>query len=151
MKAILTSILRYLPIQIAYAHCDIPCGVYDPHAAQYYAKGAARMVELINKATPPDGKDPGQVRNYHNNMTRYILVKEEQARKCKEEILILWTDYFKPEHLEKFPDLHDTFWKAAKLCSQIKQTVDENVAKNLTTAVDHIAEIFHETQLEHKH
>lgn len=151
MKAFLSSILRYLPTQTAYAHCDIPCGVYDPHTSQYYAKGAARMVELINKATPPDGKDPGQVKNYHNNMTRYILVKEEQARKCKEEILILWTDYFKPEHLEKFPDLHDTIWKAAKLCSQIKQTVDEKVAKDLITAVDHIAEIFHETQPEHNH
>lgn len=109
------------------------------------------MVEKILNPPALDEKDPASIRNYHNSMTRYVLVKEEQARKCKEEILILWTDYFKPEHLEKFPDLHDTFWKAAKLCSQIKQTVDEQVAKDLVAAVDKIADIFHQTQEGHTH
>jgi nickel superoxide dismutase len=77
-----------------------------------------------------------------NSMVRFVWTKEEHARKCKDEILILWTDYFKPEHLEKFPELHDTFWKTAKLCSKAKQTVDEQVAKDLVAAVDAIADIF---------
>jgi len=51
---------------------------------------------------------------YLNTSTRYIAIKEKQAQKCKEELLILWTDYFKPVHLDRFPELHDTFWKAAK-------------------------------------
>ena len=71
-----------------------------------------------------------------------IWTKEEHARKCKEEILILWTDYFKPEHLEKFPHLHDTFWKAAKLCSVNKQEISLEHAAELVKSANEIADIF---------
>ena len=77
---------------------------------------------------------------------RMIWTKEEHARKCKEELLILWTDYFKQEHLEKFPNLHDMFWKAAKLCSQNKQHVDEKLAQELVEAVNGIAQIFEQSK-----
>ncbi|MBI2642012.1 MAG: superoxide dismutase, Ni, partial [Candidatus Wildermuthbacteria bacterium] len=70
------------------------------------------------------------------------------AQKCKEELLILWTDYFKPEHLEMFPALHETFWKAAKLCSKVKQEVSMEAAKELEKAVQEIADIFEKS---HKH
>jgi len=76
-----------------------------------------------------------------------ILTKEVHAQKCKEELLILWTDYFKPEHLEKFPDLHTTFWNAAKLCSQNKQHVDEKLAQSLVDETNRIAEIFSESKV----
>ena len=56
-------------------------------------------------------------------MTRFITIKGEQAEIAKRELLILWTDYFKPPHLEASPDLHDKFWKAAKLCSSCKQEI----------------------------
>lgn len=72
------------------------------------------------------------------------MVKEDHAELCKKEILILWTDYFKPEHLEKFPDLHDLVWKTCKLCSDNKRAVDEEKAKELVEAVDKIADIFNE-------
>jgi nickel superoxide dismutase len=75
-----------------------------------------------------------------------VMVKEEHAQICKKELLILWTDYFKLEHLEKFPDLHDKFWKAAKLCSKNKQSVDLKLAEELVKAVDEIAEIFAESK-----
>lgn len=136
----LKRILNLLPAQPIYAHCDIPCGIYDPKAAQTAAATVLKMVQLIKELS-----DDPTLEN-RNKFVRCVLTKEEHARKCKEEILILWTDYFKPEHLEKFPDLHDTFWKAAKLCSKNKQNIDEEAAKELVAAVDHIAEIFAETK-----
>jgi len=84
--------------------------------------------------------------NDRNKFVRCVLTKEEHARRCKEELLILWTDYFKPEHLQMFPNLHETFWKAAKLCSKNKQEVNVQLAQELVRAVDEIAEIFKKTK-----
>ena len=78
-----------------------------------------------------------------------VQVKEEHAQICKKELLILWTDYFKPEHLEMFPNLHETFWKAAKLCSRVKQEVSMEAAMQLKAAVEEIAEIFEKTHSKH--
>ena len=75
-----------------------------------------------------------------------VWTKEEHARKCKEELLILWTDYFKFEHISLFPKLHETFWNAAKLCSKNKQEINEEAAKELVKVVDEIAEIFYKTK-----
>src|SRR3990167_8136000 len=125
-----------LPLRTAYAHCDIPCGVYDPKPAQMAAETVEKMVNKILNPEILDEKDQASRVNFHNSMTRYVIVKEQQAEICKREVLILWTDYFKPEHLEMFPDLHDIFWKAAKLCSKNKQEVDLESAKELASAVD---------------
>lgn len=145
MKLLLHLLTDLLPTRIVSAHCDVPCGIYDPKGAQTAAATVARMVHLI-KEIP----DEPTLEN-RNKFVRCVMTKEEHAQKCKDEILILWTDYFKPEHLEKFPDLHDTFWKTAKLCSKAKQTVDEQVAKDLIEAVDHIADIFNQSKEEHTH
>ncbi|HUQ84700.1 MAG TPA: superoxide dismutase, Ni [Candidatus Limnocylindrales bacterium] len=134
-------LLKILPTHTAYAHCDIPCGIYDPHAAQTAAATVLKMVQKIKEL--PKDELWGDA---DNNWIRMVWTKEEHARKCKEEILVLWTDYFKPEHLKKFPDLHDTFWKAAKLCSKNKQTVSIENAEELVKAVDHIANIFKQSQ-----
>lgn len=146
IRSLFFTIFKILPIKIAYAHCDIPCGVYDPKSAQIAAAGVFKMVEKIVNPPPRDEKDVNPVRNFHNAMTRYVLVKEEQARICKTELLILWTDFFKPEHLKMFPNLHDTFWKAAKLCSINKQEVSIEHAQELVEAVDKIADIFNKTK-----
>ncbi len=130
-------LIKILPERIAYAHCDVPCGIYDPKAAQTAAATVVKMVQLIEELP----KENPSV-NDRNKFVRCVLTKEEHARKCKEELLILWTDYFKPEHLNKFPDLHDTFWQAAKLCSKNKQEVSLESAKQLVKAVDEIADIF---------
>jgi nickel superoxide dismutase len=79
---------------------------------------------------------------YNNTLSRYIAIKEEQAQKTKEDLLILWTDYFKPVHLEAYPDLHDTFWKAAKLCSACKVEVSLEHANELMEAVEKIHKMF---------
>jgi len=137
----LKKLLGILPIQYASAHCDIPCGIYDPKPAQLAAATVLTMVQKIN-ALEKTSDDKEAKLNYKNSLTRMIWTKEEHARKCKEEILILWTDYFKPEHLEQFPDLHDKIWKTSKLCSQNKQKIDEVVAQELVESVNKIAEIF---------
>lgn len=130
-------LLKILPTNIAYAHCDVPCGIYDPKPAQIAAQTVLKMTQLINDL-PVENKTT----NDNNKFIRCVLTKEEHARKCKEEVLILWTDYFKPEHLSQFPNLHEIFWKAAKLCSENKQEVSLESAQELVRAVDEIAEIF---------
>lgn len=134
---ILFFLIKLLPTRIAYAHCDVPCGIYDPKPAQIAAATVLKMVQLIQELPIQN-----PTVNDRNKFVRCILTKEEHARKCKEELLILWTDYFKPEHLAQFPNLHDIFWKAAKLCSKNKQEVNVEYAQELVQAVDGIAEIF---------
>lgn len=139
---ILSLFAKMLPTQYVYAHCDVPCGIYDPKPAQIAAATVLKMVQKIKELTIPECHDTEAKIAYENAMARMVWTKEEHAQKCKEELLILWTDYFKPEHLTKFPNLHETFWKAAKLCSENKQNVDERKANDLVKAVDGIAGIF---------
>ena len=147
MKKLLYSFFNFLPEQQVFAHCDVPCGIYDPKPAQIAASTVLKMVNLINELKPTSDEPPFEERKkIISQISRITSVKEEHAQICKKEILILWTDYFKPEHLEKFPNLHDIFWKAAKLCSQNKQHVDEEMANQLVKAVDEIAEIFQKTK-----
>src|SRR3990167_3636581 len=113
-----------------FAHCDVPCGIYDPRQAQIAAETVAKMVEKI-EGLPKENPTVAD----RNLFVRAVLTKEEHARKCKEELLILWTDFFKPEHLEMFGDLHDKFWQATKLCSKNKQSVDMKAAQELVAAV----------------
>lgn len=138
-------LLGILPLQYASAHCDVPCGIYDPKPAQIAALTVLKMVQKIN-ALEKNGDDKEAKLNYKNSLMRMIWTKEEHARKCKDEILILWTDYFKTEHLEKFPNLHDIFWKTAKLCSQNKQVINEQLAQELVDNVNQIADIFNQSQ-----
>lgn len=129
------------------AHCDIPCGIYDPHAAQIAALTVVRMNQLIDQLQrAPQGASDADWRSGINSMARYIQVKEEHAEICKKELDILWHDYFRPEHLEKYPDLHTKFWNAAKLASKNKQTVDMQAAQDLLAAVREIAQIFWDTK-----
>src|SRR3989344_1012090 len=134
------------PPKIAYAHCDVPCGIYDPKPAQMAASAVFKMVEKIVNPPERDEKSMDSVRNFHNAMTRYVIVKEQEAQKCKNELLILWADFFKPEHLGALPDLHDKFWKAIKLCSTNKQEVSLDLAAKLVAAVDEIAEMFNKAK-----
>lgn len=129
-------------IETAEAHCDAPCGVYDPASARIAAEAVLSMTKKILDLKAPDGGNAEATANFHNTLTRYILVKEEQAQEAKDQIVILWTDYFKPVHLEKYPNLHDTFWKAAKLCSACKVEVSLEHATELMDAVKEIHGIF---------
>ena len=127
------------PRRTYHAHCDIPCGIYDPHGAQLAARTVSRMVELIGQNL---GDDPEQ----RNKLVRCVKVKEEHAELCKRELQVIWSDYFKPEHLEKYPELHDLFWKALKQAGKCKQSVDAAAAADLEAQVARISEIFWETK-----
>ena len=129
------------PPVTVHAHCDIPCGIYDPTPAKIAADTVAKMVEKIEQL------DKGATDfTTRGNFVRMIQVKEEHAQICKKELEILWSDYFKPEHVEKFPKMHDTFWKAVKLCSKNKQTVDAKAAADLQGAVKEISDMFWATK-----
>lgn len=128
--------------QKIYAHCDGPCGVYDPSSARIAAEAVFAMTQKLLELKHPEGGDDTAHRAYLNTFSRYVAIKEQEAQKCKDELLILWTDFFKPEHLADQPDLHDIFWKAAKLCSDCKVSVDLVHAQELLEAVRAIHQIF---------
>jgi nickel superoxide dismutase len=138
----LDRLRKNTPAEVADAHCDGPCGVYDPASVRIAAEAAVSMTKKILAMTPPEGSDAAAWAAYNNTMSRYIAIKEEQAHLAKSELLVLWTDYFKPKHLEQFPNLHTTFWNAAKLCSTVKVEVSATHAQELMDAVKEIHEIF---------
>lgn len=125
------------------AHCDIPCGIYNPDDALQAAK---TMLKMIQKMTPLAEKGAEATAGDRNNFIRMSLIKEEHGRKCKHELLTLWTDYFKLEHLEKVPKLHEKVWLAAKQVSKVKQSVDEEAAKKLVEMVQEIADMFEKVE-----
>ncbi len=142
--ATLTSILdRWLGIEPLFAHCDVPCGIYDPHLAALSAKTVHAMnTKLTALPTPGPAASAQEVLEHRNTIVRMVQTKESHAQICKQELLILWTDYFKPEHLPLAPEFHETFWKAAKLCSYNKQHVDLAKSQELLDTVAKIAELF---------
>ncbi len=129
-------------IKQAQAHCDIPCGIYDPITAQISALTVIRMIDLMN------GLDSGQANSleYQNSMSRYVQVKEDHAVKCKEEIGIIWGDYVKAPIIEKHPDIHSLVHKILQLGSKVKQTVSRETALELLQEVNKFAEIFWATK-----
>lgn len=142
LRQALSAIFNYLPTSTVKAHCDGPCGVYDPASARIAAEAVLSMTKKLLAMEPPRGNDPAAWASYNNTFSRFVAVKEEQAQETKKELLILWTDYFKPEHLATFPDLHDTFWKAAKLCSACKVNIDQAKAEELMQSVEKIHNMF---------
>ncbi len=120
-------------IKPVYAHCDLPCGVYDPAQARIEAQS---VYEIMKKY---EGLD-------EHNKARAILIKEQRAELVKHHLWVLWTDYFKPDHLEKYPELHDKFWKATKQASVCKQHLDPAEGQKLLDIIDEITTIFRETK-----
>ncbi|MEM9137237.1 MAG: superoxide dismutase, Ni [Cyanobacteria bacterium P01_F01_bin.42] len=147
LQSITHLIQHYNPAQDAVsAHCDGPCGVYDPSSARVAAEAVLSMTKKIADLKAPAAADTAGTIAYQNTMSRYIAIKEEQAQITKDELLILWTDYFKPQHLEQYPDLHTTFWQAAKLCSSCKVEVSVQSATELMAVVEKIHGMFWATK-----
>ena len=122
------------PRRTVHAHCDLPCGVYDPAQARIEAESVKACQEKYQ------GSDDANFR------TRAISIKEARADIVKEHLWVLWTDYFKPEHLEKHPDLHEKFWNATKLAGAAKKSEDPAQGQELLNAIDQVAEIFWATK-----
>lgn len=132
---IASLVLKILPLGTIYAHCDIPCGIYDPHEAQLSAHTVIRMTDLLSEA----GEDMHKI-------ARLTRTKEDHAEKIKHEVRVIWGDYFKPEHLEKFPELHQLVFEIMKLASKAKQGIDKEAAGQLLSKVQEFAEIFYKSK-----
>ncbi|HSE61899.1 MAG TPA: superoxide dismutase, Ni [Candidatus Saccharimonadales bacterium] len=135
------SLLNKL-IKPVYAHCDVPCGIYETDTMHHAADTCLKMIEKI-EALPEGASEKS---DSHNNFIRMVMTKEKHAQLCKDQIYILWSDYFKPEHLEKFPDLHTKMWEAAKQCGKVKQSVSREEAQKLVELVAGIQRMFEESK-----
>lgn len=120
-------------IKPVYAHCDLPCGVYDPVQAKVEAQSVLEIMKKYPELSPED-------------KIRAIFIKEKRAELVKRHLWVLWTDYFKPEHLTKYPNLHELFWKATKSAAACKKTLDIKEAESLLDQIDGISKIFWETK-----
>jgi len=121
------------------AHCDVPCGIYDPSTAQIAALSVIRMIDLITAKMQDKGADEAQ---YLNDISRYIMVKETEAIKCKDEIRIIWGDFIKPPHLAKHKDVHTIVHNIMMLGGAAKQHTSREKALELLAEVNKFAEIF---------
>jgi len=131
---LLALVDRISPPAAVHAHCDLPCGVYDPAQARIEAESVKATIEKSNASDDESFK------------IRAAIIKEERAELVKHHLWVLWTDYFKPEHLEKFPNIHDLFWKATKTAGETKKTSDVAVADRLLAEIAEIDTIFWETK-----
>ncbi|MDP9404580.1 MAG: superoxide dismutase, Ni [Actinomycetota bacterium] len=134
LSRLLTLVDQARPPLPVHAHCDLPCGVYDPAQARIEAES---VKAIIDKYHASDDETFRQ---------RAVLIKEERADLVKHHLWVLWTDYFKPPHLEEFPNLHELFWNATKAAGTTKHSVDPAAADKLLAAIDEIAQIFWKTK-----
>lgn len=127
----------------AQAHCDIPCGIYDPHGALIASLTVIRMIDLMNDLVAAHKE---QDLEYYNSLTRYIAVKEEHAELLKREVRVIFGDYFKKEHVDKYPELPTLVHQIFQLASKSRQTTSRDSAMQLLGMVNRFAEIFWETK-----
>ena len=137
---LLNLLFKILPEEKAYAHCDIPCGIYDPFRAQQAAHTVIRMTELLTKIKRED-----ETKAEHD-VSRMTHVKEKHADIIEEELGTLQNDYFKEEHFKKFPNLNGLFIKALKSAAFARQNIDLKAAEETLELVMEIAEIFFKTK-----
>jgi nickel superoxide dismutase len=132
---LLSRILHRPRLEVT-AHCDLPCGVYDPAQARIEAESVKAIQEKYQSNEDPEFR------------ARAIEIKEERSDLVKHHLWVLWTDYFKPPHFEKYPQLHQLVNEATKLAgaSGAKGALDAKVADDLLAKIDEIAEIFWETK-----
>ena len=131
-----TSFDRLFPPRSVYAHCDLPCGVYDPAQALIEAQSVKAIAEKYAANEDPAFR------------ARAIVIKEQRSELVKHHLWVLWTDYFKPPHFEKYPQLHTLFNEATKLAGAggTKGSVDVDVADKLLGKIEEISKIFWETK-----
>jgi len=138
---------RIRPPRTVYAHCDIPCGIYDPHEAQIAALTVIRMDQLIGElAMPPTDAKPEARALYVSQLARYTAVKEQHAERAKAEIRVIWGDYFTPDHAKQYPQAHELVWKIMKQGSKCRQGTNLADAQELLKLIQDFAEIFWTTK-----
>jgi nickel superoxide dismutase len=131
---LLSCLDRVASPTVVAAHCDLPCGVYDPAQARIEAESVKAIMEKFNDSDDDVFK------------TRAVFIKEQRADLVKHHLWVLWTDYFKPEHLEAHPNLHQLFWTATKTAGQAKKSNDPQVGDDLLNQIAEIDKIFWQTK-----
>ncbi len=126
--------MRLNIIKPVYAHCDLMCGVYDPAQARIEAQSVYNACKKYQASDDPVFKQ------------RAVIIKEKRAELCKRHLWVLWTDYFKSEHAEKFPELHDLIWRATKAAGEAKKSMNPDDAQKLINLVDEVGELFAKTK-----
>ncbi len=116
------------------AHCDLMCGVYNPAQARIEAESVQKAAEKYQDSDDEIFRQ------------RAVQIKEERADLVKHHLWVLWTDYFKPPHLEEYPELHDLFWRATKAAGDAKKSVDPADGQKLLDLIDEISDIFWKTK-----
>jgi nickel superoxide dismutase len=131
------------PPRAVYAHCDIPCGIYDPTDAQLSALTILRMDQLLAELVPPamDAK-PEDRTAYVSKVARYTTVKEQHAERLKNDVRVIWGDFFTPDHAKQFPQIHELTWKIMKQASKARQGSGAADAQELLKLVQEFSEIF---------
>ena len=140
--------MSLFPYRIAYAHCDIPCGIYDPHQAQVAVHTIIRMNQLLAEVKPvrqAQGKRDDETLAEHD-IARITHVKEEHGHLLEDELGTLQNDYFKEEHYKKFANLKNLLEKATMLSVKTRQNIDMDSAKELLETVMQISEIFYKSK-----
>ncbi len=122
------------PQRTVHAHCDLPCGIYDPAQARIEAESVKACQEKYQGSDDAIFKD------------RAVSIKEQRANLVKEYLWVLWTDYFKPEHVENYPQLHELFWNATKEAGNAKRSEDPAQGQKLLDAIDELSKVFWETK-----
>jgi nickel superoxide dismutase len=132
-----------VPPRAVFAHCDIPCGIYDPIDAQLSALTVVRMDQLIGELAAPamDAKAEDRAA-YTSKIARYTVVKEQHAEKVKSEVRVIWGDFFTPDHAKQFPQIHDLTWRIMKSASKSRQGTNLADAQDLVKLVQEFSEIF---------
>ena len=119
---------------VAHAHCDLYCGVYDPAQARIEAESVKAIAEKY-QASDDEGF-----------RQRAVFIKEQRAELVKHHLWVLWTDYFKPPHVEKFPNLHDLFWRATKAAGEAKKTMDPAASQKMIDLIAEVSDVFWATE-----
>lgn len=122
------------PRYVAHAHCDLFCGVYDPAQAKIEAMSCLKTAQKFQDS------DDEVFR------ARCISIKEERAELVKHHLSVLWTDFFKPHHLEQFPNLHDLFWMAIKSAGDAKKSMDPAASQAMIDLIDEVSAVFWQTE-----
>ena len=128
------KVLNFISLSTAYAHCDIPCGIYEPTSLQIAAHTVLRMTQLLEEHS-----------DIHD-VARIVHVKEEHGGLVEKEIGTLKNDYFKPEHFEKYPELKELLKEVVMLSAKTRQKVDLSFAKELVEKSLLVAEIFYKSK-----
>lgn len=143
MQKVFSLLAKVLPESAAYAHCDLPCGIYDPHQAQLAAHTVIRMTSIINEMHASSENAPFEERKkIIHDISRATRIKDEHAEIVKHEVRVIWGDFFKPEHVEQNSHLHELVFSIMKLASKARQEINMDAANELLAKVQEFSGIF---------